>query len=498
MMNRNLGRNRRRPARAIEAARRRTLAWLDCHAGAGRAARRAARSAPRTTSARWPGVLLPGTYNGRHGAAPDRRSATVSQRSERARPRRLAGSHRLRRRPSSASPAWRDDDVFKKPDPAETWGYIDFHVTNYSLGAIEALDPATPPGARFRRGPSSIPLRWRLAGASATCATPGRKATTSSTSAASCCCWRAARRRGDAADRGACACDPVRLARPAAGARHRLLGRRPVVRPVARCCTPWRARCTTSTSGTRRGRPLPLPGRAVDYVPVAAARGRQRLHRRRRSSTCSSHGVACSSTTGAPTSRAGCATLLPPLLATPERGRRLLRRARRHPPPGRLGARLRGAAGAVQHLRDLVPLDRHRDDRRPALAGPLALAFPPHGRHRLPQAERAMRYRDLQSSGFFMRGPRWDYRDEGPAVLGDAVDGVEQFVHGGDQGELGQLAAGAQAARSRRAAMGCDGRRSSVGIHRAARSRALPMGVRGQRGLVARLPDCLRPGTTPT
>ena len=37
--------------------------------------------------------------------------------------------------------AWRDDDVFKKPDPVETWRYIDFHVTNYSLGAIETLDP---------------------------------------------------------------------------------------------------------------------------------------------------------------------------------------------------------------------------------------------------------------------------------------------------------------------------------------------------------------------
>ena len=31
---------------------------------------------------------------------------------------------------------------------------------------------------------------------------------------------------------------------------------------------------------------------------------------------------------------------------------------------------------------------------------------------------------------------------EGPAVLGDAVDGEQQFVHAGEHGNLGQLAAG--------------------------------------------------------
>ena len=43
------------------------------------------------------------------------------------------------------------DAVFKKPDPIETWRYIDFHVTNYSLGAIEALDPHTIPILDFAR-----------------------------------------------------------------------------------------------------------------------------------------------------------------------------------------------------------------------------------------------------------------------------------------------------------------------------------------------------------
>jgi hypothetical protein len=45
----------------------------------------------------------------------------------------------------------RDDAVFKKPDMAETWRYIDFHVTNYALGALEMLDPARVPVLEFAR-----------------------------------------------------------------------------------------------------------------------------------------------------------------------------------------------------------------------------------------------------------------------------------------------------------------------------------------------------------
>ena len=43
----------------------------------------------------------------------------------------------------------RDDAVFKKPAIAETWRYIDFHVTNYALGAVAALDPAHVPVLTF-------------------------------------------------------------------------------------------------------------------------------------------------------------------------------------------------------------------------------------------------------------------------------------------------------------------------------------------------------------
>jgi hypothetical protein len=38
-------------------------------------------------------------------------------------------------------PGMADADTFKKPDPDETRRYIDWHVTNYGLGAVDALVP---------------------------------------------------------------------------------------------------------------------------------------------------------------------------------------------------------------------------------------------------------------------------------------------------------------------------------------------------------------------
>ena len=129
---------------AVERARLATLNWLD-----GMQAENAPAGVSRISSwhdpVRWPGMLLPGTYNAvlcRHlmdGAASDpaglvrwllrhRRNDGVF---------RIAGMH--------------DPDVFKKPDYAETWRYINFHVTNYTLGAIEALDPDHRPVLEFAR-----------------------------------------------------------------------------------------------------------------------------------------------------------------------------------------------------------------------------------------------------------------------------------------------------------------------------------------------------------
>jgi hypothetical protein len=132
-------------AARIEAARRRTLAWLETMQAPG-LPRGVSRISAAHDPVRWPGVLLPGTYNavmcrallgGLH--APDRAPLIA-----------WLESHRL---PDGRFrvPGMRDADVFKKPDPAETWGYIDFHVTNYSLGAIEVLDPARRPVLDFAR-----------------------------------------------------------------------------------------------------------------------------------------------------------------------------------------------------------------------------------------------------------------------------------------------------------------------------------------------------------
>jgi hypothetical protein len=126
----------------IDRARMRTLRWLDAMQ---------VRSEPqgvlRISAAhdegRWPGMTLPGTYNGvlcRHllDAATGDAATLVAWL---LRHRRPDGVFRI--------PGMHDADVFKKPDHTETWRYIDFHVTNYALGAIDALDPAQVPNLAF-------------------------------------------------------------------------------------------------------------------------------------------------------------------------------------------------------------------------------------------------------------------------------------------------------------------------------------------------------------
>lgn len=151
---------RRAPVEALEArietARARTVAWLRSMQ-LPEAPRGAIRISAAHDPAAWPGMLLPGTYNGimcaqliggLDAVAPDR-AALVAW---------LEG-HRL---PDGRFRilGMRDADVFKKPDLAETWDYIDFHVTNYALGAIEALDPGRPPVLDFAK-PFLEPLRLK-------------------------------------------------------------------------------------------------------------------------------------------------------------------------------------------------------------------------------------------------------------------------------------------------------------------------------------------------
>ena len=132
---------------AIEHARKRSLAFLAAMQ-AKSAPRGVVQISPAHDQDAWPGVLLPGTYNGLMclrllggpGFTPAEKAALVAWLESFRRP---DGVFRL--------PGMRDHEVFKKPDPVETWNYIDFHVTNYSLGAIETLNEPRPPILDFVR-----------------------------------------------------------------------------------------------------------------------------------------------------------------------------------------------------------------------------------------------------------------------------------------------------------------------------------------------------------
>jgi len=95
----------------------------------------------------WPGMLLPGTYNSVMGRAllGDIDQWLPKERNE------LASWLRAHRQADGVFkiPGMRDDDVFKKPDIKETWRYIDFHVTNYSVGALVFLCPDERPKLDF-------------------------------------------------------------------------------------------------------------------------------------------------------------------------------------------------------------------------------------------------------------------------------------------------------------------------------------------------------------
>lgn len=132
----------------IDAARARTVHWLDTMQAHG-LPRGASRISAAHDVARWPGVLLPGTYNAVMARAllGTLDAWTDSERNALAAwiaaHRRADGVFRV--------PGMNADAVFKKPDPVETWRYIDFHVSNYSLGAIEALTPDAAPALDFVR-----------------------------------------------------------------------------------------------------------------------------------------------------------------------------------------------------------------------------------------------------------------------------------------------------------------------------------------------------------
>jgi len=133
---------------AIASARTRTLNWLTSMQAEGQPAG-VLRVSAAHDPVRWPGMLLPGTYNGTLARAllgdlsplesPQARTLVTWLLAQ----RHADGVFRIQ--------GMHNDAVFKKPDLAETWGYIDFHVTNYSLAAIDSLAPGLRPQLDFVR-----------------------------------------------------------------------------------------------------------------------------------------------------------------------------------------------------------------------------------------------------------------------------------------------------------------------------------------------------------
>jgi hypothetical protein len=138
-------------------AREHSLAWLAAMQAEGYPAG-VLRISGAHDPVRWPGMLLPGTYNGTMARAllgdlePAGSLARLALVQWLLGQRRSDGVFRVQ--------GMRDDTVFKKPDLAETWGYIDFHVSNYSLGAIDCLAPDHPALLDFAR-PLLEPMRLK-------------------------------------------------------------------------------------------------------------------------------------------------------------------------------------------------------------------------------------------------------------------------------------------------------------------------------------------------
>ena len=135
------GLDARLQSRIVE-AKALTLGWLDAMQ-APYEVRGVSRISDAHDPRAWPGVLLPGTYNAVMCRAllggladwteADRAGLVAWLLGH----RRQDGVFRI--------PAMVAADVFKKPDAAETWRYIDWHVTNYSLAAVDALTPGVAP-----------------------------------------------------------------------------------------------------------------------------------------------------------------------------------------------------------------------------------------------------------------------------------------------------------------------------------------------------------------
>jgi hypothetical protein len=132
----------------IASARLRSLGWL-AHMQANGLQEGVSRISAAQDMVRWPGMLLPGTYNAvmlrdllgdLASWSKDKREALATWLQGH---RRADGIFRI--------PGMTDDTVYKKPVLSDTWEYIDFHVSNYCQGAIQALCPERQPVLDFAR-----------------------------------------------------------------------------------------------------------------------------------------------------------------------------------------------------------------------------------------------------------------------------------------------------------------------------------------------------------
>lgn len=133
---------------AVQAARLRSLAWFQTLQQPGLPPGTSRISAAHDATL-WPGMLLPGTYNAimARDLLGDLASWPESDRES------LANWLEQHRRPDGIFriPGMTDATVYKKPRLSDTWEYIDFHVSNYSMGAVQALCPSRPQVLDFAR-----------------------------------------------------------------------------------------------------------------------------------------------------------------------------------------------------------------------------------------------------------------------------------------------------------------------------------------------------------
>jgi hypothetical protein len=95
------------------------------------------RTSPAHDPARWPGVLLPGTYDAILGLGVLGGLGLLGA-GERAATAAFLLRHR-RADGAFVNPQMRPEETWKRPGEGETAAYIAFHLTNYALGALDAL-----------------------------------------------------------------------------------------------------------------------------------------------------------------------------------------------------------------------------------------------------------------------------------------------------------------------------------------------------------------------